>query len=197
MNYLTTTLTILFALALTLLGVLAYYGMFASVVISEEKRGPYLLVYTKHVGDYKAVGPVMDALYNDLKDNYAISSTKGFGLYYDNPREVATEKLRSIVGCIVENVTPETQTRLRKYYRVEELPATMSVATSFPYKGMPSIMLGVFKVYPKLTAYIAEKKHRQTPLMEIYDQPNARIDYIAPTGLADEVFARLMDGHKI
>ncbi len=194
MNIFSITLSILFVLALALLAALSYYGMFAPVVISEEKRGPYLLVYQKHVGDYRSVGPVMDALYYDLRDNYAIDSSKGFGLYYDNPNEVAAEQLRSIVGCIVEGVTPEVQSRLSEHYRVETFPEAMGVTARFPYKGMPSIVLGVFKVYPQLTAYIAEKGHRKTPLMEIYDQPNARIDYIAPTGLADEVFARLLDG---
>ncbi len=42
-------------------------------------------------------------LYYDLKDNYSIETTKGFGLYYDNPQDVDKDKLRSIVGCIVES----------------------------------------------------------------------------------------------
>ncbi len=41
---------------------LSQYGLFASVNITEKNIGPYLLVYEKHVGDYKNVGPIMGAL---------------------------------------------------------------------------------------------------------------------------------------
>lgn len=66
---------------------LSRYGLFSSAKITEKSTGPYLLVYKKHIGDYKNVGSVMDNLFYDLKDNHAITTTKGFGLYYDKPQD--------------------------------------------------------------------------------------------------------------
>jgi len=178
---------------LILLIVLSQHGLFAPVKIAEKDTGPYLLVYKKHTGEYKNVGPVMDALYYDLKDKHEIETTKGFGIYYDNPRKVDKDKLRSIVGCIVENKTIEDLSHLTEDYGVKEYPSSKSLVAQFPYSGKISIIIGVFKVYPKLSAFIEQKKYPQTPIMEIYDQPNKTIEYIAPVNLQQEVFDNLIE----
>ncbi len=173
---------------IVLLATLARYGLFSSVSVTEKEVGPLLLVYKKHIGDYKNVAPVMDEIYYDLKDNHAIETTKGFGLYYDNPREVEKDKLRSIVGCIVEGKSIEDLTALNHQYGIREYPSSKSIVAEFPYKGTLSVMLGIFKVYPKLSAYIDENRYPKTPILEIYDQPNMKIEYIASVDLSDEVF---------
>ncbi len=173
---------------IVLLIYLSRYGLFASVHITEKSIGPYLLVYEKHVGDYKNVGPIMDKLYYDLKDNYSIETTKGFGLYYDNPQEVDKDKLRSIVGCIVESKSINELNILGNKYGVKEFPSSESVVAELPFKGKISIILGLFKVYPKLSKYINEHKHAQTPIMELYDQPNEKIEYISAVDLPKELF---------
>ena len=102
--------------------VLARYGLFSSVSISEKNVGPYSLVYKTHIGDYKSVGPIIGELYYDLKNNYSIETTKGFGLYYDNPQEVDKAKLRSIVGCIVEGRSVEDLKKVSNKYGVKRIP---------------------------------------------------------------------------
>ena len=129
---------------IALLIYLSRYGLFASVIITEKSTGPYLLVYKKHIGDYKNVGPVMDKLFYDLKDNHAITTTKGFGLYYDKPQDVAKEKLRSIVGCIVEGIPIEDLKTISSKYGIKEYSISKSVVAEFPYKGKMSIILGIF-----------------------------------------------------
>ncbi len=167
---------------------LSRYGLFASVNISEKNTGPYLLVYKKHIGDYKNVGPIMDELYLDLKNSYEIETTKGFGLYYDNPQEIDKDKLRSIVGCIVEGKSVNDLIKVSNNYGVKEYPSSKSVVAEFPYNGKISIIIGIFKVYPKLGAYIKEKKYAQTPIMELYDQPNNKIEYISSINLSNDIF---------
>ena len=169
------------------LAFLSRYGLFASVTITEKNVGPFLLVYKKHIGDYKDVGQIMDKIYYDLKDSNSIETTiettKGFGLYYDNPQEVDKKKLRSIVGCIVENKSMDDLEKIKSKYGVKEYPSSKSVVAEFPYKGKPSIFLGILKVYPKLGAYISEHNYAKTPIMELYDQPNEKIEYIASVSL--------------
>ena len=60
---------------------LSYYGLFTEVKIVKREVGPLWLVYEKHIGNYKNVGPVMDKIYNDLLGNDSIEAAKGFGLY--------------------------------------------------------------------------------------------------------------------
>lgn len=176
-----------------LTGVFSYYGLFASVDIKEKDAGPYLLVYTKHIGDYNKVAPVMDKVYYDLKDIYNIETTKGFGLYYDSPQEVSKDKLRSIVGCIVEGKSIIDLDEVTKKYSVKEYPLSKSLVAEFPYKGYISIMLGIFKVYPKLNKYIEEHKYDEAPIMELYDMPNERIEYIVSVRLPKEVFESFLN----
>ena len=167
---------------------LSRYGLFSSVSITEKNVGPYLVVYKKHIGDYKNGGPVMDEIYYDLKNNYAIETTKGFGLYYDNPQEVDKAELRSIVGCIVEGISVEKIKKLSNNYGIQEYPSSKSMVAEFPYKGKLSIIIGVFKVYPKLASYIKEHKYPQTPVLEIYNNSNEKIEYVMSINLSDDIF---------
>jgi len=176
-------------IAIVCLIVLARYGLFYSVSISEKNVGPYLLVYKTHIGDYNGVAPIIGEVYNDLKNNYSIEATKGFGIYYDNPREVDKAKLRSIVGCIVEGKSVEDLKKASSKYGVKEYPSSKSVVAEFPYKGKMSIIIGIFKVYPKLASYIKERKYPQTPIMELYDRPKERIEYISSVNLSNDTFA--------
>ena len=178
-------------IVLGILGIVLFlsrYGLFASINISQHNVGPYNLVYSKHIGDYKDVGPVMDKLYNDLKTNYGITTTKGFGLYYDNPQKVEKEKLRSIVGCIVENKSFEELSSMGLKYQVKEFPLSKGVIAEFPYKAKFSIILGVIRVYPKLSSYIQDNNYAQTPIMELYDQPGEKILYISAFEMPSEVY---------
>ena len=172
--------------------VLTRMGLFSKNPIVEKKVGPLLLAYVKHVGDYKNVGSKMDSLFWDLTDNYGIETTKGFGLYYDKPSEVETEKLRSIAGCILEHVAPDDLLRIKQKYCVAEFPESQSVVAEFPYRGKLSILLGMLKTYPRLHAYIQDNGHSSAPIMEIYDQPNEKIEYISSLSVSDQVFSEFL-----
>jgi hypothetical protein len=182
------TVIVIAVIFIILLLVLSRYGLFASVNVSEKVVGPYLLIYKKHIGDYKNVGPVMDEMYRDLKNNYSMETTKGFGLYYDDPRQVDKAQLRSIVGCIVEGKTREDLSKVSSKCDVREYPSSKSVVAEFPYKGKISIFIGIMKVYPVLGTYIKEHQYNQTPIMELYDMPNERIEYISSMNLPKEIF---------
>ena len=184
------------AIAIVSLIVLARYGLFYSVSISEKDVGPYLLVYKTHIGDYKSVGPIIGEFYYDLKNNYSIETTKGFALYYDNPQEVDKAKLRSIAGCIVEGKSVEDLKKISNKYGVKEYPSSKSVVAEFPYKGKMSIVIGIFKVYTKLASYIKEHKYPQTPIMELYDQPNKRIEYISSINLSNDIFDAFLKSNE-
>jgi DNA gyrase inhibitor GyrI len=175
-----------------ILSILAWHGLFANISITEKKAGPYVLVYKKHIGNYKNSGNVMDEVYKDLISN-SIESSKGFGLYYDNPRKVKTAKLRCVAGCIVDGVGIEELKKKISGYRIAEYPGSKCVIAEFPYRGKISINLGIFRVYPQLIDYLAYKKYDEMPIMELYDVPGHKIEYIVSPEIKTEFFDQLLN----
>ena len=148
---------------------LIYSGLFSTVEIQEGDIGPYILVYQKHTGDYAGTGDIQNRIYQSLQKDYNVSATRGFGKYYDDPKTVPAEKLRSIAGCILEPEYRSLIPTIQKKYTVGEYKKTRSVIAWFPYKNQLSIFLGVMRVYPRLEEYIREKGYPFSPALEIYD----------------------------
>lgn len=173
-------------------GCLSYYGLFAKVTISEAFRDEILVAYNKHIGDYKEVGKVTDLVYERL-NNAGITTTKGFGLYFDNPEVTDKDKLRSIAGCIIEK--PDNIVSIDKIegVKIEEIPASNCIIAEFPYNGKLSIIIGVFRVYPKLMPYIENKGYKAGPIMEIYDVPNKKLLYISAVDIDQSVYEGLLN----
>lgn len=172
-------LVILIVLIIVITGIYAYYGGFSSVYIVESKQGGEIIVYENVTGDYSQAAEVSNKVYYTLLDNYKIETTKGFGIYYDNPQEVEKSKLRSEVGCIL-NALPDsvTMTNIVQKFNTRILPEGDYITAEFPMKGGLSIMIGIFKVYPVINKYLEEKGiDNNSPVMEIYDVPNSKIIY--------------------
>ncbi len=193
MSKLIIPLVIIVTVMLAFVGFFANNGMFASVKIEEKKTESFMLAYKKHTGDYRNVGPVMDEVYDGLVNKISVKSPIGFGLYYDNPKRVKTEKLRSVLGCIVAD-TNKISAKIKELYSLKELPASNnSIVVEFPYKGVVSIIIGAIRVYPEINAYISNHNYPRKPIMEIYDKPNGIIKYIVPNSISDSVFADIIE----
>jgi hypothetical protein len=197
MNILALIASLILALLLAGFLYLAWCGLFAKVPVEERDAGPFLLVYKKHTGDYKNIGSVTDQVYYTLRDEYRIETTRGFGLYYDNPQEVRKADLRSIGGCIVDGLTPEEFNRrypgVSESFGVALFPASRNVMAVHPYRGKASIILGVLRVYPQFQAWMKKYKRRSVPVMEIYDTPSRTITYLAAVGVPDSIYQNLLN----
>jgi hypothetical protein len=136
-----------------------------------------VLVYENVVGDYKQTSAITDKVYYALLNNEKIETTKGFGIFYDNPKAVEKSKLRSEVGCIVENLDSVTISQLSMKYQIKTLPKSKCIVTEFPFKGGMSIMVGIMKVYPAIAKYIDKGGLKDGSIMEIYDCSNKTITY--------------------
>ena len=107
-----------------------------------------------------------------------VETTLGFGIYYDPPKETPAEKLRSIGGCVIAQ--KDTTAAVKAGFKVSYFPASQSVATDFPYKGVPSIVIGAMRVYPAMGKYLEKKGYQSAaPMIEIYDMPNVKTTYAA------------------
>lgn len=171
---------IVLALVLALIiGGMAYFGAFAKVAVTEKTMPAMTIVYAKHTGDYGKIKPVMDSVYFSLLKKEKIAASRGFGLYYDNPRDVVKEKLRSLGGCILEAQDEQKADSLRlKGYKVAVLAQTKALYAQFPFKGPLSIIVGVIKVYPAMIKYQSGNKITPCPVMEIYNITKKKIEYV-------------------
>ncbi len=159
---------------------MGYLGFFNSVDFTIREMGPYQLVYREHRGDYSGTGVIQKEIYKALLNDEKIRTTRGFGIYYDDPRQVKKENLRSIAGCILEEKDYQNIESLKKKYSIMEFHKTRAVVTEFPFRGRGSILAGVLKVYPRLDEYTKERGYAPAPVMEIYNVPEKKIIYIMP-----------------
>jgi preprotein translocase subunit SecF len=170
-------LIILFILVILFFAICSYYGGFKKISFRIESQGGETVVYENVTGDYSQSPKVSDRVYYMLLNDEKVETTKGFGIYYDNPKKVAKDKLRSEIGCIVENLDSATLTRLADKYQVKTLPKSDFVVTEFPLKGKLSALFGILKVYPALEKFNKEYGYIESPITEIWDIPNKKTIY--------------------
>jgi len=174
------TIGVITLLLIALVYFLFQAGFFATVTVEEKNIGPYTLVYEEFIGDYKNTPKIQDKVYYALLNNHKIETQKGFGIYYDNPKEVPGDKLRSEIGCILEEKDLARVEELKtKQFKIKEFPNTNAIVIEFPFNNQFSILAGIMKVYPKLEAYRKEHNYNPREVMEIYDVPSKKILYIS------------------
>jgi len=175
------TLKVIFSVIIAfifLIIIYAYYGGFKKVNFQPAIQGGEILVYEEVLGDYAQSGAVMDRVYNSLLKREKIETFKGFGIYYDNPKEVEKSKLRSMVGCILEKNDSAKLNGLKKNYKIKSCRKGTYITAEFPFKGKMSVMIGILKVYPAMNKYIkVNRLSEKGAVMEIYDMPNKKILY--------------------
>lgn len=187
-----TVIVIVGILAAIAAGALSFYGLFAPVNIQEKEIGPFNFVMEPHIGPYKDVGPLIDKMQKDMKDE-GIETSMGVGVYYDDPKVTAEEKTRSIIGRIIEETDRSRIMDIERKYKVGELPQTNYLVVEFPFKGLPSIVIGIYRVYPKIAKYMKTHEMPQIPVIEIYAPKAQKMFYIVPTSLNQHFFDDLMN----
>ncbi len=172
-----TTLIIIAVIVLLLVFVYAYYGGFKKINILVTKSGGETMVYESVTGDYKQTPKYTDKIYYALLNDEKIETTKGIGIFYDNPNNVAKEQLRSEVGCLLDHADSAVVAQLSGQYKLKTLPVDDYIVTEFPMKGGLSFMIGILRVYPALNKFSQENGYKDSPITEIYDVPNKKIIY--------------------
>ncbi|MBU0686501.1 MAG: GyrI-like domain-containing protein [Candidatus Margulisbacteria bacterium] len=170
-------LIIVLVLVLLLIAFLAYMGMILPLKINETKMGPYTIAYESFTGPYAETGPVFDKVYKALKAE-GIGSTRGLGIYYDNPSNVPADKLRSDCGVIIEAADLAKFNKVRRKFKIKQIPQGDCVVVEFPLRNMLSYMMGPMKVYPTLMKYIQAKGYKVSMSYELYDELQKKIYFV-------------------
>lgn len=171
-------------LVLLILAFLISMGLFKKIHISEVQSPELYIVYLNIEGDYRKSAAVMDEIYYDLKDNHGIETTNGFGFYFDNPKEVETDNLRSIAGCVVSK---EDYDKIKNVKYLKNIIENQSAfTTEFPFKNGFSVLFSLIKVYPAINNYLKVKHIEQKPVIEIYNIPEKKIQYYILSNILKE-----------
>ncbi|MBN1114835.1 MAG: GyrI-like domain-containing protein [Oligoflexia bacterium] len=171
------TMFLLAGIIVVVLGVLAYSGLFSSVEYVAMDMGPYTIAYQEFTGDYSRTGPVFEKVYKDL-EAMGIKTTKGMGIYYDDPKTTPRDQCRSDIGVIVDEPTMDVVKAIRESYEIKIVPEGKYLVAEFPYRTKLSILIGVFKAYPELENEIRQNGYVQKECMELYDSVNNKILYM-------------------
>lgn len=162
-------IVLLLAVAGILLGIAGYNGIFTAVRVEERQVGPYTLAAMAHLGPYSETIKTHDKVHTILKDDFSIDSESCFGLYYDNPREVPADKLRSETGCILTGVDQAKLEKIERKLTIKQYEARKSLVVVFPLRTKLSPMIGALRVYPAFTEYMKEKGLKAAgPALEVY-----------------------------
>lgn len=174
---------IIIIVVVLLIGVTAiftYSGLFNSVSIQEKDTGPYILVYEEHTGNYLTSMTIQRKVYRSLQKEFGITSRIGFGIHYEDPRNLKLKNLHSEIGCILDKQNELKINDIKKKFKVKIFPVTKSLVVELPFRNLLSIILGTMKAYPELEKYIKLNKYTKPYSMEIYDNPARKIRYIVP-----------------
>jgi len=163
---------------ISILSLYVYYGGTRKIKTKKGPAGGEILAYREVNGDYRQSGPVSNDVYDQLL-NLGVETFRGFGIYYDDPRKVSRENLRSEVGCIIEEKDLDKLEKVKEILQVKVLMKKQYLRAVFPYRNPFSSFMGIVKVHPVL-----EKEAKSINpdfagfIMEIWDIPNKKIEYL-------------------
>lgn len=168
------------ALILLFIIFLSYNGLFTKIIVEEKNLGPYNVVYGNHIGDYSQIFKVQMVIYDFLLNEHKIKTERGIGIFYDNPKKVKNDLLKSEAGCILEEKDFKKIPEIQLKHKTKIILKNKYVIAEFPIKNTLSFFLGAMKVYPVLNEYISMKKYKETYAIEIYDMTAKKIIFAFP-----------------
>ena len=178
MSALKIILIIIIGLILIVLALAWNYGLFSSVAVVDRIEGGFKVVGLEYTGAYSKSGEFMAETDKKLSAS-GISCSKGFGIYYDNPKMVEAEKCRSYLGGIIEEKDyGKISDLVSKGFKVDSITTAPSAVVEFPLKGSLSYMIGAMKAYPAIDKFMKEKLYQPAQAIEIYSVQEGKIIYV-------------------
>jgi hypothetical protein len=173
-----TAIAIIGLLILSGLTYIGFYNGFYSPKFSIEKQESDILVYQKIHGHYHLSDSIVKVAFNELYEKNGIITTKGFGIYYDDPQKAGKTDIYFDAGCIVDAKDSLLLINISDEFIIDKTLQQSYIVSNFPLKGKMSILFGMLKVYPRLNQYCNKNGYDSNlPVMEIYDRVEKKIHY--------------------
>jgi hypothetical protein len=172
-----TIVIIIIVLFVLFLGTSFYAGMFDKLSLEIAQVGPYPIVYREYKGPYDEVKFALHDVYRYLKTKRMQWTSRGIGIFYDDPRTVKQQDLRGIAGCVTDTLL----TNLDTPYKSQILPKTRAIVGTFHIRSFLSNYTGTQKYYSAKESFARENKVVLAgPVIELFDMGARRVFYIAP-----------------
>lgn len=144
------------------LGVYLYYylGMNKDVHLEGPKRVELWLLYKEHRGAYHKISPTLNEVEKAALDA-SIPCLDTFGLFLDDPQTVDEDRLRSELGCLLnEGISDPPEGLKVKQWNPDQV-------IHLKFEGSPSV--GPFKVYPQAKEWFEKnRKAMSLEALEVY-----------------------------
>jgi hypothetical protein len=171
-------LTVILVMVIIFFAFSWWIGAFTTINLQDKQSDSYVIVGSDYVGDYSKVSETMMQVDKKLKD-LGINCKRGFGIYYDNPKNTPKEKCRSFVGNIIEEKDFAKLAVIKDAgLKVDSVGEKNSLIIEFPFKNKLSYMVGPLKAYPALMKHADQNHYKASLIMEVYDMPQKMILYI-------------------
>jgi hypothetical protein len=155
-----------------------YIGVFETVNVEEKIEGGYVVAGADFVGPYAKTGPEFEKVSKIIKD-MGLESTKGLGIYYDDPKAVEAGKCRSFIASVIEEKDMDKMDLLKeKGLTIKTIEKCNSLVIELPVRSSWSYMVGPIKAYPALEKYVGDTKYKEGIVYELYDMPAKKVFYI-------------------
>jgi CubicO group peptidase (beta-lactamase class C family) len=149
----------------------------AAVQATLAYDGPYTFVYRELTGDYSSHGAVYAELTEALR-RHGISPTRSIGIFFDDPKTVRPEALRSVCGVIIDEKDWGRIEALDGWLKVQHISRARRIVAEYPITGPQSYAEGGASCYPALVEYARTKGYTPLSSFEIYDSAAGKIFYV-------------------
>jgi hypothetical protein len=151
-------------------------GFFTRITVLDRQEGGIIVAGIDFKGDYSKVGEPMMKVDQQLR-NAGIKSTRGFGIYYDNPQTVPSSSCRSFIGNVIEEKDYPRLEEIKKLgFRIDTIEKKSSFVVEFPYKNKMSFFVGPLRAYPVLSKKLQTSGCKPSLALELYDM-SAKMTY--------------------
>ncbi|MCG6153682.1 hypothetical protein [Leptospira bandrabouensis] len=175
----------------------SYMGGFQQVSVIRESFGPTEIYYVTHKGPYKEIGNSWDRFQKEW-ESVGITNCDSLAIYLDGP-DTEPSKLRSILGCRLDGLSPEQKKQVSLKFKTFFIPKMNGLSANFPFKNFISYFLAPTKVYPKFQEILIAEPSQTSVAIEIYggsSQSVNSIGFFMPLGVNREIFKSLEDAFQ-
>lgn len=194
LKYIGITLGVLILFGITFYG---YMGGFKQVTVSRESFEQTEIYYSTHKGPYENIGTSWENFQKDW-ESIGITDCDSLAVYLDAP-DTEPSKLRSVLGCRLEGLSPEQKKQVAVKFKTFSFPKMNGLSASFPFKNFLSYFLAPTKVYPKFQEILIAESAETSVAIEIYGSSSKSIDTIGffmPVGVSQAVFKPLEEAFQ-
>ena len=181
-------------------------GLFLSPTARKGRFPGGMLLYKHYVGPYRECGKAFETLEKTAKTGGVDHAWSAVGVYYDNPKRLAEagrpdSLCRYAVGALVDRREKNTQALFKQEgYSAQAMPEFQAAVSEFPFTGLLSILLGLWKVYPRLNEFSSRhglKEDQIGPFCEVCGYESStramKVDYYAPLEERQQLLLGLPD----